>query len=63
MNIGYPDTKNKQGGGHSPLMKKKRKGGLAKRIANKVGKVAGKVQGAVQGVKEAYQAGKASAQT
>ena len=61
MNVGYPDTKNKQGG-HSPLMKKKRKGGLAKRIAGKVGKIAGKVQGAVQGVKEAYQKGKASAQ-
>jgi len=58
MNVGYPDTKNKQGG-HSPLMKKKR-GGLVKRIARGVGKAAGKAQKAVQSVKEAYQQGKSS---
>ncbi len=59
MNIGYPDTKNKQGG-PSPLMKRK---GWLKKAARKVGKIAGKVQSAAKGVKEAYQAGKASAQT
>ncbi len=38
MNIGYPDTKNKQGG-PSPLMKKK--GQWLKKAARKVGKIAG----------------------
>jgi len=59
MNVGYPDTKNKQGG-HSPLMKKKK--GWLKKAAGKVGKIAGKVQGAVKGVTDAYKAGKASVQ-
>ena len=61
MNVGYQDTKNKQGG-HSPLMSKKKKGGFLKKVAGKVGKVAGKVQGAVKGATDAYKAGKASVQ-
>jgi len=64
MNVGYPDTKNKQGGGHSPLLKKKgekksRAGRWISRAAERAGKIRQGVQNAVDSVKSDYNKGRA----